>query len=320
MPSAGFHRYDSELRCEGCPLESLAQSYGTPLYVYSRGSLIENFSQYRDAFSAADPLICFSVKSNGNLAVLRTLAALGAGADIVSGGELFRAIRAGIEPGKIVYSGVGKRGDEIARAIEAGIYMFNVESESELYLISVTATSMGAEANISLRMNPDIDAGTHHFTATARRETKFGIPEEEAPRLYRKAAALPGVNPVGVDVHLGSQITDIGPYRQALERLSMMVETVRAAGIDCRVMDIGGGFGITYRDERPVTPAEIAALAIPVAERTGCALVLEPGRSIAGSAGALLTRIVHVKESGGRVFYICDAGMNDLIRPPLYGA
>ncbi len=315
-----FHRHGDALRCEECPLADLAEIYGTPLYVYSMAALEENFNAYRDAFSPADPLICYSVKSNGNLAVLRAMAGLGAGADIVSGGELFRALTAGIDPGRIVYSGAGKRADELRMALDAGIRMFNVESEPELLLLSRIAASAGKTADISLRINPDIDSGTHRYTATGGKETKFGVPEADAPALYRKAASLPGINPTGIDVHLGSQITDIAPYRLAMERLVALAETLRASGIDCRVLDIGGGAGISYNGEKTVTPADLAGVAIPAAESAGCALVLEPGRSIAGNAGILLTRITHVKRGAGKTFYICDAGMNDLMRPPLYGS
>ena len=315
-----FHRVDGALLCENVPLTSLIKEFGTPAYVYSQASIINNIEMFLGAFESVDSLVCFSVKSNSNLSILRLMAQKGVGADIVSGGELFCALKAGIEPKKIVFSGVGKTADELRFALTSGISMFNIESEPELMQLSEIAESLGIIAPIALRVNPDIDAHTHHFTTTAKKENKFGLPFSTAVSVYQKASCLPFINPVGIDVHLGSPILSLAPYKKALDLLTGVIEELRSLNIAIHTLDIGGGFGIIYKDEKPFTPIQFAKLVVPYLETLKCRLIVEPGRVIVGNSGVLLTTITYVKKSGEKVFYICDAGMSDLIRPPLYGA
>jgi diaminopimelate decarboxylase len=315
-----FHLAGEELYCEKVSLSALAHEFGTHTYVYSKASIINNIELLLGAFESLNVRICFSVKSNSNLSILRLMAQKGIGADIVSGGELFRAIKAGIPPKKIVYSGVGKTADEIRYALTSGISMFNVESEAELYSLSEIAKSMEAIAPVSIRINPDIDASTHHHTATGKKENKFGIPVRQALDVYKKANSLPHINPVGVAVHLGSPILSLEPYRQALDILGGLYTQLHNLGVNVHTIDIGGGFGIVYKDEIPFTPIQFAVLLAPYAEKLTCGFIVEPGRFVVGNAGVLLTAITYVKQTQNKLFYVCDAGMNDLIRPPFYDA
>lgn len=315
-----FHRKGDELWCEGVSLSAIARDVGTPFYIYSKSSILNNVELLQGAFESLDVTICFSVKSNSNIAVLRLMAGKGVGADIVSGGELFRSLKAGIDPKKIVFSGVGKTLPEIALAIKSGIGMFNIESEPELHAISNVAKSLDAIAPISIRVNPDIDAKTHAFTTTAKKENKFGIPLSSALTVYKEANSLPNINPVGIDVHLGSPILTLEPYQSALAALADLHARLNNIGIQIHTIDVGGGFGIVYKDEVPFTPIQFAAVLAPYAEKLKCNFVVEPGRFVVGNSGMLVTTVTYVKQTPAKLFYICDAGMNDLIRPPLYSA
>lgn len=311
---------NDQLHCEDVPLERLAAEVGTPLYVYSQTAFTDGLAAYNQALGLAGlkHLVCYSVKVAGNLALLSLAARWGCGADIVSGGELHRALAAGIPAGKIVFSGVGKTGAEMAAALKAGILMFNVESEPELELLADTAQSLGLTARIALRINPDVDPGTHPYIATGLKESKFGLPVEQALDVYKKAAGLKGLQVVGLDCHIGSQLTSTAPFVAAAERLNRLLNDLNQAGLKIDYFDLGGGLGITYNQEQPPSPAEyVAALAPLLAGRT---VILEPGRSVAGRAGALLTRALYNKRTPANHFVIVDAAMNDLIRPSLYGA
>lgn len=317
--SAVFTRIGTKLHCEGVSLEELGNEYGTPLYVYSGSSIVERFREFDGAFAGIDHMVAYSVKANGNLSILRLLAEEGAGADIVSGGELFRALRAGVPAEKIVFSGVGKTDAELAAAVEAGIFSFNVESATELGNLSRIATQLGKEAPIALRINPDIETPTpHQYTRTGHRTSKFGIPSEESLDLYREAVRMPGIRIRGIAAHIGSQIEEVEPYERALEHLLGLVADLGRAGIELEYLDIGGGYGIRYSEGDPVRAAEFAAAIVPPLQGTCLKLVLEPGRYIVGHSGILLTRVLAVKEMGGKVFVITDAGMNDLLRPSHY--
>jgi diaminopimelate decarboxylase len=316
-----FRYADGRLHCEDVPAELLVAEYGTPLYVYGETVLLERYHAFAHAFADVDPLIAYSVKANGNLSLLRVLGAAGAGADIVSAGELHRARLAGIAPERIVFSGVGKTVTELAAGIDAGIFAFNVESEGELIALSELGVTMRTRAPVALRVNPDVETATpHHYTSTGHRQTKFGIPFEEAASLYRRAAALPGVSVRGIDVHIGSQITDVEPYRLAVTRILDLVDRLRIAGIDLEFIDLGGGFGISYGDGESIEPADFAAVLVPLLRDTGLRVLFEPGRFIAGPAGVLLTRVLYIKEMGGKTFVVTDAGMNDLLRPSHYAS
>ena len=308
---------NGELYCEEVPVRTVAQRVGTPFYLYSSNTLANHFKAFDSAFAGVPHLICFALKSNSNSAVLRLLAREGAGADIVSGGELFRALRAGVEPGKIVYAGVGKRRDEIEYALKVGILMFNVESGEELLAIDRAAGEMHATARIALRVNPNIDPKTHAYISTGLKENKFGIPIEQALEFYQTAKSLPHVEIVGVHQHIGSQITEVQPFVDALEKLIAFVKELRSAGVSISYINIGGGLGITYKDETPPLPKEVAQAIQPLLTSSGCTIVLEPGRAIVGNAGILVTSALYQKESGEKRFLIVDAGMNDLIRPSL---
>ncbi len=314
-------RYEKgELYCEGVPVASIAQRIGTPFYLYSSNTLVRHVKAFTTAFQDVPHLLCFALKSNSNGAVLRLLAREGTGADIVSGGELFRAQRAGIDPRKIVYAGVGKRRDEIEYALKVGILMFNVESTEELLALDCAAKEMHARARIALRVNPDIDPRTHAYISTGLKENKFGIPIEQALECYQTAVKLPNVEVVGIHQHIGSQITEVQPFVDALEKLLGFVKQLKAVGVNIRYINIGGGLGITYKDETPPRPAELAKAIQPLLKNTGCTLVIEPGRAIVGNAGILVTSALYHKDSGEKRFLIVDAGMNDLIRPSLYEA
>ncbi|MGB8709412.1 MAG: diaminopimelate decarboxylase [Methyloceanibacter sp.] len=312
----------SILHAEDLSLADLADSVGTPFYCYSTATLERHYRVFADAFEGLDAEVCYSVKANSNLAVLATLARLGAGMDVVSEGELRRVLAAGVLPEKIAFSGVGKTAHEMAFALEEGIFAFNVESEPELRTLSETASSLGLSARIALRVNPDVDAQTHHKIATGKAENKFGIPYGEALALYRLAAALPGVDPRGVHMHIGSQITDLAPFRNAFALLKELVEKLRANSFAIDFVNLGGGLGVPYRSDEPAPPlpAEYGKLVRETVGDLGCKLLFEPGRLIAANAGILVSRVLYVKRGEPKTFTIVDAAMNDLIRPTLYEA
>jgi len=316
-----FRREGDRLCCEAVPIERLAAEYGTPLYVYSRNALRERFTTFDAAFAPLDRLIAYSVKANSNLAVLRELAALGAGADIVSGGELHRALLAGIPAERVVFSGVGKTAAEFALALEAGVLAFNVESEGELHALAQVAERLDRPAPVAVRVNPDVEAQTpHHYTRTGHMATKFGVPIAEAPRLYRFAAAHPFLEPRGIDVHIGSQIMEPGPYEIAVRRVLECVESLRRGGIALEHVDVGGGYGIAYGEEREPLPEAFSRALVPRLSASGLRVILEPGRYVVGPAGALVTRVLYVKRMGARTFVVTDAGMNDMLRPSHYNS
>jgi diaminopimelate decarboxylase len=309
------------LHCESVPLADVAAEYGTPLYVYSRRNILDRLASLDAAFAPLGRLIAYSVKANGNLSILRLIAGAGAGADIVSGGELFRALRAGVPPDRIVFSGVGKTRQELSAALDAGILCFNVESEGELRALSDVAREMGRTAPFALRINPDIESPTPHaYTRTGHRSTKFGVPSEDALRLYRLARELPGLRAVGVDAHIGSQILEPEPYERSLLNLLDRVDELRDSGIELEMLDLGGGFGLSYDLEADPEPDAFGERVVPHLRGRGLRLVLEPGRYVIGHAGVLVTRVVYVKEMGEKTFVITDAGMNDLLRPSHYSS
>ncbi len=312
---------DHRLHCEEVPLDDLAAEHGTPLYVYSRRSMLDRLGALGAAFRPLDHLVAYSVKANDNLSILRLLGRAGCGADIVSGGELHRALRAGIRPDRIVFSGVGKTRTELAAALEAGILCFNVESEGELRALAEVAEVTGQVAPVALRINPDIESPTPHaYTRTGHRSTKFGVPAQEALGLYRVAAGLPWLDPVGIDAHIGSQILDPEPYRQSLLHLLELVDGLGREGIRLRLLDLGGGFGVAYDQEQDPDPEEFAERIVPHLATSGLRLVLEPGRYVIGHAGVLLTRVLYIKQGAGKTFVVTDAGMNDLLRPSHYSS
>lgn len=316
-----FTYRDGTLHCEEVSIPGVAEEHGTPLYVYSRTSIRERIAALAAAFEPLDPLLAYSVKANSNLSILRGLAEQGCGADIVSGGELYRALRAGVPADRIVFSGVGKTRAELRAAVDAGILSFNVESEGELLALAEVGREAGRTAPVSLRINPDIESPTPHaYTRTGHRLTKFGIPSEEAPRLYRLAAELDGVEPVGVDAHIGSQIVDPEPYLDSLLHLLELVAALRDDGIHLRHLDLGGGFGVSYDLENDPAPELFAEPLVPHLAASGLRLILEPGRYVIGHAGILLTRVLYVKDMGPKTFVITDAGMNDLLRPSHYSS
>jgi diaminopimelate decarboxylase len=309
-----------ELYAEEIPVKKLALKYGTPLYIYSYNTLLRHFRAYTDAFNDYPHVICFAVKSNSNTAILRLFAKIGGGADIVSGGELYIALKAGITPKKIVYAGVGKTEDEIRFALRSKILMFNVESEDELREIDRVAGKMKSKAPIALRINPDIDPETHPYIATGLRKHKFGISIEEALEHYRLASRLKNINVIGIHKHIGSQITKVSPFVDALKRILLLIDKLSVQGVKIKYLDVGGGLGIPYRDEEPPVPKELASNLIPLLVGRKLTLIVEPGRSIAGNAGILVTKTLYLKKSEEKEFIIVDAGMNDLIRPSFYGA
>ncbi len=315
-----FEYKNGELHCEDVAVTELAETYGTPLYVYSRATLERHWHAFDDALDGRDHLVCYAVKANSNLAVLNLLARLGSGFDIVSGGELQRVLQAGGDPRKIVFSGVGKLPAEIDTALEVGILCFNVESEAELERIAEIAVARGVTARVSFRVNPDVDAKTHPYISTGLKENKFGIAYADAERIYRHAARLDGIEVVGMDCHIGSQLTELAPFIDALDRLLELIERLRAHGVDITHLDLGGGLGIRYRDEAPPLPSEWASALGERLARFAGTIIIEPGRAIAGNAGILLTRVNYLKQSPDKNFAVVDAAMNDLIRPALYGA
>ena len=293
---------------------------GSPLYIYSKNALVERIRSYREAFASQPTLVAYAMKANGNLAILSLLAKEGAGIDVVSGGELFRARKAGVPGEKIVFAGVGKSREEIAYALREKILMFNIESQDELDHISQVAVEMGTQAPVALRVNPDVDPKTHPYISTGMKKSKFGIPVERAVAEYQRASKLPGIKIVGIHQHIGSQLTEISPFRDAFDRLLAFHAELSKAGVRVTHLDLGGGLGIRYRSEEPPTPADLAALVLPRVKDLGVTLVLEPGRSIVGNAGILVTRVLYRKTTAVKSFVIGDAGMNDLLRPSLYGA
>jgi diaminopimelate decarboxylase len=313
-----FAYRNSELCCEQVGLRALAADVGTPAYVYSKAALLESYTAYDRAFAPVPHLICYAVKASSNLGILGTLARAGAGADIVSGGELFRALRAGIPAKKIIFSGVGKTREEMREALKAEILMFNVESLGELRALDEVAREMGVRAPVALRVNPDVDPQTHPYIATGLKTSKFGIPIAQALEAYEEAASLEGVEVVGADMHIGSQLTKASPFADAVARLTALVKTLRERAIEVRMIDVGGGLGIRYRDDAPPTHREYATVLLPALRELGVTVLLEPGRSIVGNAGILLTRVLYRKDTGDKKFVVVDAGMNDLIRPALY--
>ena len=302
-----FHYLNGELCCEGVSLRAIADSAGTPAYVYSKAALLENLAAYDRAFASVPHLVCYAVKANSNLGVLATLARAGAGADIVSGGELHRALRAGVPPQKITFAGVGKTREEMREALKAEILVFNVESASELAALNETAQASGVRAPVAVRVNPGVDSDTHPYIATGMKTAKFGIPIAEAVRVYEEAAGMPGISVIGVQMHIGSQLTKTSPFADAVARLAELVLTLRTVGIDVRLVDVG-------------SPDAYASVLLPALRTLGVVVLLEPGRSIVGNAGVLVTRALYRRVSAEKTFVIVDAGMNDLIRPALYGA
>ena len=317
-----FHYRDGRLHAEEVDLTPLAERVGTPFYCYSTATLERHYRVFAEAFAGDGALVCFAMKANSNQAVLRTLARQGAGMDIVSEGELCRALAAGVPGERIVFSGVGKTQDEMAAALRAGILCFNVESEPELAALSEVAQGLSLTAPVSIRVNPDVDAGTHAKISTGKYENKFGIPITRAPEVYARAAAMPGIAVHGVDMHIGSQITDLAPFESAARLLAGLARDLMAAGHRLRHIDFGGGLGIPYRDDNapPPDPAALAATLRPHFAPLGLRPVFEIGRMIAGNAGILVARVTYVKHAEGRTFVIVDAAMNDLIRPTLYEA
>lgn len=311
---------NGELTLDGVSLHDIAAQFDTPCYVYSHTALAEAYRQYAAAFSGFPHLICYAMKANSNLSILKLFAELGAGFDIVSGGELQRALAAGAAPDKIVFSGVGKSAAEMRMALEAGIHCFNVESESELHRLNAVAASLGLSAPVSLRVNPDVDAKTHPYISTGLKGNKFGIAHDEALRVYQLAASLPNLRVIGIDCHIGSQLTEVAPFVDALDRILALVDALQAAGITLRHIDLGGGIGIRYTDETPPAIAEYAQAVLAKLTERQLSLILEPGRSLVGNAGLLLSRVEFLKPGETRNFAITDAAMNDLMRPALYEA
>ncbi|MFO1302639.1 MAG: diaminopimelate decarboxylase [Burkholderiales bacterium] len=311
---------EGELHAENVPLSAIAAQYGTPCYVYSRASLENAFREYDEAFAGVDHLVCYALKANSNLAILGLFARLGSGFDIVSGGELARVLAAGGDPRKIVFSGVGKTESEMRAALDAGILCFNVESEGELERLDAVAGAAGTRAPISFRVNPDVDPKTHPYIATGLKHSKFGVAFDDARRLYRRAAAMRNVAVHGIDMHIGSQITELEPYREAVTKVLGLVGALRGDGIALSHVDLGGGLGIRYRDEHPLRLSEYAEMVRDLFAGRPERLLFEPGRRLVGAAGVLLTRVEFLKRGEGRNFAIVDAAMNDLLRPSLYDA
>ncbi len=313
-----FNYIDNELWCEEVPVAEVAKAVGTPFYLYSHRTLKRHFEVFDSAFEDIPHIVCFSAKANSNAAILKIFINEGSGMDIVSGGELYRVLEAGADPGKIVYSGVGKREEEIRYALESDILMFNIESPLELEVINACAVKMDRVARISLRVNPDVDPMTHPHISTGMKENKFGIDIEKSLDEYRHAAKLDHIDIVGVDCHIGSQITELSPFIDALDRLKELISSLRNEGIGIRYLDLGGGLGITYDNETPPHPQAYARAIMDRAGDIDCTFIFEPGRVIVGNAGILVSRVLYTKAGAGKRFVIVDAGMNDLIRPSLY--
>ena len=315
-----FTYRDGRLFAEDVSVEELVAAYGTPLYVYSAATLRRHFTAFDSAFAGLTHMTCFSVKANSNLCVLKLLGSLGAGMDIVSGGELYRALAAGIPAEKIVYSGVGKRPEEIRQALSAGILMFNVESMAELAAISRIADDMGVVAKVSLRINPDVDPKTHPYISTGMKKNKFGLDLRQSKEAYALARDLPAIEPVGMDCHIGSQLTTIEPFLEALDKILDFYEELKHMGLNIRYLDLGGGLGITYNEEEPPHPSEFGEALTRRLKGLPLTVILEPGRVIVGNAGILVFKVVYTKKTPSKSFVIVDAAMNDLVRPALYGS
>jgi diaminopimelate decarboxylase len=315
-----FNYQGGTLYAEAIPVAEIAATYGTPVYVYSRATLERHWHAFDTALADIDHLVCYAVKANSNLGVLNVLARLGSGFDIVSVGELERVLAAGGDPDKIVFSGVGKRADEMRRALEVGIHCFNVESEPELERLDTVARELGRVAPVSIRVNPDVDARTHPYISTGLKENKFGIDINSAPEVYTRAAAMSNIAVRGVDCHIGSQLTEVEPFLDALERVLHLVDSLAEQGIEVGHLDLGGGLGICYQDEAPPSPAEYASALRRQLGGRNIRILLEPGRAIAGNAGILVTQVEYLKHTAQHDFAIVDAAMNDLMRPALYGA
>jgi len=324
LPGAPFlERRGADLTLDGCKLDDLAQAHGTPLYVYSRGAMQAAAQAYQQALAGRPHLLCYAMKANSSLAVLQTFAQLGCGFDIVSVGELARVLAAGGQASKVVFSGVGKTRDEMRQALQAGVRCFNVESLAELDVLSDVAAALGQRAPVSLRINPDVDAKTHPYISTGLKGNKFGIAHGQALQAYQRAASLPGLQVVGIDCHIGSQITELSPYLDALDRVLDLIETIEAQGIAIHHLDIGGGLGITYADETPPAAGDLVRAVLARMDARGHGqreLLLEPGRSMVGNAGVLITEVLYLKPGEDKQFCIVDAAMNDLVRPAMYEA
>ena len=315
-----FDYRDNEMFCEDVPLRTIAESVGTPFYVYSHATLTRHYNKFNDAFEGIERLICFSAKANASLSILTLLKNMGSGLDIVSGGELYRGLAAGIPADKIVYSGVGKRVDEIDYALKEGILMFNVESLEEMALINERAGQLKTKAPIAIRVNPDVDPQTHPYISTGLKKNKFGIDTQSALEGYKAAQQMPHVDIIGIDCHIGSQITQVQPFKDAMQNLKDLMNTLKTLGIQIRYLDMGGGLGITYENEKPPAPSEYARAMVDSLKDESLKLILEPGRVIVGNAGLLVTRVLYHKTGSAKNFLIVDAGMNDLLRPTLYQA
>lgn len=324
LPGSPHVAYRSgTLHVEDCALPELAARFGTPLYVYSHTALLDAAAAWQRALQGRDHLVCYAMKANSNVAVLQTFIGAGYGLDIVSGGELLRALTAGADPSRIVFSGLGKTRAEMRQALEAGVLCFNVESEAELDVLSAVAAQSGRKARISLRVNPDVDAGTHPYISTGLKDNKFGIAHDRAVSVYRHASTLPGIEITGIDCHIGSQITETAPYLDALERLLDLVEAVEAHGLQLHHLDLGGGLGITYTDETPPGPDALVAALLDRIDARGHGhrrILFEPGRSLVGNAGVLLSEVLYLKPGSAKNFCVVDAAMNDLMRPAMYHA
>lgn len=315
-----FEYQQGELYCEQVPISRIAKELGTPCYIYSYETLIRHFHAYDSAFKDIPHVIAFAMKANSNLAILRLMAREGSGVDIVSGGELFRAMKAGVPASKIVFAGVGKSPDEIRDALKANILMFNVESAAEIRAINDVAASVGMKARIALRINPDVDPKTHPYISTGMKKSKFGIAADRALEEYKTASSMTHIDVVGVHAHIGSQLTDVTPFVDSLKKVVALIDTLKTHGINIRYLNIGGGLGITYSDEKPPLPQDLAHAISPLVKGLGLTLVMEPGRVIVGNAGILVTKALYEKAGETKHFVIVDAAMNDLIRPSLYGA
>jgi len=315
-----FEYKNHQLHCEGIPIEQIAEKVGTPFYLYSYHTLVRHFTVFDKAFNGIPHLVCYSAKANSNLALLRLFVSLGGGVDVVSGGELYRALKGGADPQKVVFSGVGKRVDEIEYALKMGILMFNIESSQEVQVINEVAGRIGKKANVAIRVNPDIDPKTHPYISTGLKQNKFGIDILRAQMAYRLASQLPYLKIVGIDCHIGSQLIEVEPIIEALRKLKQLVENLRKEEMEIHYLDLGGGLGITYEDEEPPHPMEYASNILEEIKGFGCTLILEPGRVIVGNAGILVSKVLYTKENEEKRFVIVDAGMNDLVRPSYYGS
>lgn len=315
-----FHYKGDELFCEEVSIQHIAEQVGTPCYIYSHRTINRSFHAFDDAFKDIPHIVAYAMKANSNIAILRLLAKEGSGADIVSGGELFRALKAGVPSNKIVFAGVGKSPEEIRYALESDILMFNVESSGEVQQINEVAQAMGLRARVALRINPDIDPQTHPYISTGLKKSKFGIAADHALKEFELANQLPYIEVVGVHCHIGSQLTQVTPFVDAIKKILSLIKTLQSQDLKIRYMNIGGGLGITYSDETPPHPNELAAAITPLLQTASCQIIMEPGRSIAGNAGILVTKVLNNKEGANKQFVIVDAAMNDLLRPSLYEA